>query len=177
MEFSRNGKQSYAAVDHGLAPQNAGYEYYMLKDKSSASAVAAESPVQVLRRDSDAHIIKREGDICAALFTAGSVYEGCLVQSVNIPLAYILEDKGAGEYQLNLCEPDMRRPWKLNMNNLDDKEVAVDSQPFDTEVVLDGDFDIVGNPAGFTLEKSEGKTWLKVTTVHARNYSVRLKKN
>jgi len=177
VEFSRNGKQSYAAVDHGLAPQNAGYEYYMLKDKSSASAVAAESPVQVLRRDSDAHIIKREGDICAALFTAGSVYEDCLVQSVNIPLAYILEDKGAGEYQLNLCEPDMRRPWKLNMNNLDDKEVAVDSQPFNTEIILDGDFDIVGDPAGFTLEKSEGKTTLKITTIHARNYKVKLKRN
>ena len=90
VEFNKNGKQSYAAVNHGLAPQNAGYEYYMLKDKSAASAVAAESPVQILRKDSNAHMIKRDGDICAALFTAGYVYEGCMVQSVNVPLAYIL---------------------------------------------------------------------------------------
>ena len=71
----------------------------------------------------------------------------------------------------------MRRPWKLNMNFLNDQEVAVDSQPFDTEIILDGDFDIVGDPAGFTLEKSEGKTTLKITTIHARNYKVKLKRN
>ena len=175
VEFTKDGKQSKAFVNHGLAPRGAGYEYYMLKDKASANDVAAQSPVQVVRKDEQAHIIKRDSDICAALFTPGYVYEGMLVESVNVPLAYILEDKGAGEYQLNLCEPDMRRPWKLNMNDLSDKEVAVDSQPFDTEIILDGEFEIVGESPGYMLERSGGKTRLKLTTIHARNYVVRLK--
>ena len=177
VEFAKDGKKSKVFINHGLAPRNAGYEYYMLKDKAAAESVAAQSPVQVIRKDEHAHIVRRGSDLCAALFIADYVYEGMLVQSVNVPLAYIVEDKGAGEYQLNLCEPDMRRPWKLNMNNLDDMEVAVDAQPFDTEIILDGDFDITGNPEGFTIEKSNGKTKLLLTTVHARNYTVRLKKN
>lgn len=176
VEFVKEGKHAKAYINHGMAPTGGSYEYYMLKDKTAALTVAADAPVQVLRKDADGHIIKHDKDVCAALFTAGHVYEGMLVQSVNVPLAYILEDKGEGEYQLNLCEPDMRRPWKLNMNNLEPAEVAVDSQPFDTEIILDGEFEVAGEQPGVTVYKSEGKTKLVLTTVHARNYSIRLKK-
>jgi hypothetical protein len=149
----------------------------MLKDKSAAASVAADSPVKVIRKDSSAHIVERDGTVCAALFDEGIVFEGMSVEKVNIPLAYILEDKGDGQFVLSLCEPDMRRPWKLNMNDLEGEEVVAQAKPFETEIVLGGNFDITGDPAGFTLTKSDGKTKLLLTTVHARNYTVRLKKN
>ena len=177
VRFSKDGKQSKAYVDHGLASTDGGYEYYMLKDKAAAVAVEAASPVKVLRKDASAHIVERDGDICAAIFKDGFVFDGMAVESVNIPLAYILEDKGKGEYCLNLCEPDMRRSWAVNMNNLNDKQVAEESQPFDTVLTLNGDWDIVGEAGAFAIEKAGGKTLLKLTTVNGRNYSVRLKRN
>lgn len=175
--FIKEGKQSKVYIDHGLESVDGGYEYYMLKDKSTAAAVDATSPVKVIRKDADAHIVERDGDLCAAIFRDGVVFDGMLVESVNIPLAYILEDKGAGEYCLNLCEPDMRRSWTVNMNYLNDDQVAEESQPFDTVLTLNGDWDLVGDAGAFTIEKTDGKTMLKLTTVHGRNYSVRLKIN
>ena len=177
VEFTKDGKQSKAFVNHGVAPQGSGYVYYILKDKGAAAAVAAESPVKVLRKDAAAHIVQRDGDVCAAIFKENVIFDGMLVESVNIPLAYILEDLGNGEYRLNLCEPDMRRPWKLNMNNLTDEEVAQPALPFDTVVTLGADADAVGDKGAFEIEKAGGKTLLKLTTVNARNYSIRLKFN
>ena len=177
VRFSKEGKQSKAYVEHGLAPSDGGYEYYMIKDKGSAASVKAASPVNVLCKDASAHIVERDGDICAAIFKSGVVFEGMAVESVNIPLAYILENKGNGEYCLNLCEPDMRRSWALNMNNLNDQQVAEESQPFDTVLTLNGDWDLVGDAGAFTIEKTDGKTMLKLTTAHGRNYTVKLKIN
>ena len=177
VRFSKEGKQSKAYVDHGLASTDGGYEYYMLRDKASAVAVDAASPVKVLRKDACAHIVQRDGDLCAAIFREGVAFDGMIVESVNIPLAYILEDKGNGEYRLNICEPDMRRSWAVNMNNLNDHQVAEASQPFDTVITLNGDWDLIGEAGAFAIERAGGKTLLKLTTVNGRNYSVRLKRN
>lgn len=176
VQMTKEGKRTVAYVDHGKAPKDAGYEYYMLKDKASAEAVAAQPPVQVLRKDAQAHIIRRGSDVCAALFASDFVYEGMLVQSVNIPLAYVLEDKGDGVYQLDLCEPDLRRPWKLNMNDLTDEEVAEDAKPFETTLTLDGDFDVLAGECPVKVEKAQGKTLITITTEKARNYTLQLRK-
>ena len=178
VDFVKEGKFSKAYINHGAAPKASGYEYYIVKNKADAGKfVAGKSPVRVLSKDDSAHIVERDGVVCAALFKSDADFEGMLVRRVNIPLAYILEDKGSGEYSLSLCEPDMRRSWKLNMNNLNDDEVAEEGKPFDTAIVLDGDFDIIGESNGFSVEKADGRTILSLTTVKARNYKVNLKKN
>ena len=175
VQLSKEGKRTVAYIDHGKAPQNAGYEYLMLKDKGTAATVAKNSPIDVLRKDSDAHIIRRDKAVCAALFNENIPFEGMLVESVNIPLAYILEDKGEGTYRLSLCEPDMRRTWKLNMNHLSPEEVAEEEKPFETVLLLDGRFEIVGMSSGVSAQIEDGKTRIALTTVRARNYVIELK--
>ena len=174
--LTKEGKRSIAYVDHGLAPKESGYEYYMLKDKSAAASVVEDSPVKVIRKDAAAHIVERDGVVCAALFEADIEYDGMLVRSVNIPLAYILEDEGAGLYSLSLCEPDMRRPWKLNMNDLTEAEVGEAAKPFDTTLTLDGEFEVMPGDYQVKVEKDNGKTLITVTTENARNYTLQLRK-
>lgn len=176
VQLTKDGKRTVAYVDHGKAPKDSGYEYYMLKEKDSAEAVAAQSPVKVIRKDSTAHIVEREGVVCAALFDEDTVFEGLLVEEVNIPLAYILEDKGDGLFRLSLCEPDMRRPWKLNMNDLENEDVAAHAKPFETKLVLGGAFEVISSDGDVEAVQENGKTRLTLTTVNARNYTVKLRK-
>ena len=175
VKFVKERKNTIAYVEHGLAPADAGYEYYMLKDKSSATSVVAQSPVNIIRKDASAHIVEKDNVVCAALFRSDMEYEGMLVESVNIPLAYILEDKGGGHYSLHLCEPDMRRSWKLNMNNLSEIDVAEEEKPFETTLTLDGEFDVIMGDA-LRVDKRNGKTLVTLTTMKARNYTLQLKK-
>jgi chondroitin-sulfate-ABC endolyase/exolyase len=177
VRVEKEGKRTIAYVDHGIGARNAAYEYYMLKDKKAAESVAAASPVEVLRRDHSGHIVRRGSVVCAALFTENVSYDGMLVQSVNIPLAYVLEDKGEEKYILSLCEPDMRRPWKLNMNDLSHEDVAQKEKPFETELILDGYFELVNPQPGISVEQSGNKTKVSLTTVMARNYTIELKQN
>ena len=176
VQLTKEGKRTIAYVDHGLAPKDAGYEYYMIKDKAAAASVVAESPVKVLRKDASAHIVEKDGIVCAALFDANMDFEGMIVQSVNIPLAYILEDKGEGQYVLSLCEPDMRRASKLNMNDLTIEEVSEEAKPFETSLVLCGNFEIISSDGDVQAVQENGKTILTLTTVNARNYTVGLRK-
>ena len=173
--LTKEGKRTIAYVDHGLAPQDSGYEYYMLKNKSAAASVVTESPVKVIRKDAAAHIVERDGVVCAALFEADIEYDGMLVCSVNIPLAYILEDKGDGLYSLSICEPDMRRASKINMNDLTDEEVAEDAKPFETTLTLDGEFDVLAGDCPVKVEKAQGKTLITIATEKARNYTLQLR--
>lgn len=176
LSFSREGKYSKAFIDHGAAPRGAGYEYLIVKDKGSAGKFAGEEPaVKVLRKDDSAHIVVRDKVTCAALFKADVPFEGMLVESVNIPLAYVLEDRGDGSLRLSLCEPDMRRSWKLNMNDLTEKEVVEEEKAFDTVLILDGEFVLVCDAPGVSVEASDGKTKVSLTTVRARNYTMELK--
>lgn len=176
VNFEVKDKYSLAYIDHGIAPQAAGYEYYIVKDKSAADGLE-KRPVEVLRKDQTGHVIRRDNVVCASVFAANVDCEDMVVRRVNIPLAYILEDKGAGKYSLNLCEPDMRRPWARNMNNLTHEMVAEDAKPFDTELFLDGKFELVSGPDDVSLEYQNGMTKVKLTTVHARNYKINLVKN
>ena len=176
VQLTKEGKRTIAYVVHGMAPKDAGYGYYMIKDKAAAASVAAESPVKVLRKDASAHIVEKDGIVCAALFDANMDFEGMIVQSVNIPLAYILEDKGEGQYVLSLCEPDMRRPWKLNMNDLENEDVAAQAKPFETKLVLGGAFELISSDGDIEAVQENGKTKLTLTTVNARNYTVKLRK-
>ena len=61
------------------------------------------------------------------------------------------------------------------MNNLTLEMVATDAKPFDTELILDGKFDLVSGPKDVVLEYQDGMTKVKLTTIHARNYKINIK--
>jgi hypothetical protein len=61
------------------------------------------------------------------------------------------------------------------MNNLSHEDVAQEELPFETELILDGRFELVGQHPGVSAVSIGDKTKVVLTTVRARNYTLRLK--
>ena len=179
--LDEKGPFTRARIDHGVAPQGASYLYYMVPKsgrKVAERLLAADSPIEVLRQDGSAHIIRSrtDGTVCAALFDAAAEYPGLLVKGVNIPLAYILQEQDGGNYRLSLCEPDMRRPSVDHMGQLTEVQVVTPEQPFATQLHLQGTFNVSCPEGDVKATCANGETTLDLTTVRGRNYTIELKK-
>ena len=61
------------------------------------------------------------------------------------------------------------------MNYLTHAMVIEDAKPFDTELLLDGKYELVSGPEDVVLEYQGGMTKVRLTTIHARNYKINLK--
>ena len=176
VRFSTGDGYSRAFIDHGTAPQDGHYRYFILKDKDMAEAsrlLSADSPLEVLEAGKDAHIVreKETGAVCAAIFNAERTFRGLPVYSANIPLAYI-----STPGRLTVCEPDMRRPYRAHMGLLTDEDVTAEEKPHETVIRLEGHFLVSGDAEGLSsaYDPSTGLTTIEFTTVRARNYSFSL---
>lgn len=179
--LDEKGPFTRARIDHGLAPQGASYLYYMVMKsgrKGAERLLAADSPIEVLRQDGRAHIVRsrQDGTVCAALFDAAAEYPGLLVKGVNIPLAYILQERDGRGCRLSLCEPDMRRPAVDHMGQLTEAQVVTPEQPFTTRLRLRGLFEASCADGDVKTICTDGETMLELTTVRGRNYTIELKK-
>ena len=164
---------SRAFIDHGTAPQDGHYGYFILKDKEMAKAsqlISSGSPIEIIETGHDAHIIreKETGAVCAAIFNEEKTFAHLPVNSVNIPLAYIFSDG-----RLTVCEPDMRRPCRAHMGLLTDEDVIAEEKPHETVIRLNGHFAVSGDTEDFSsdYDPSTGLTTVRFTTIRARNYS------
>lgn len=173
------GVRSVAYIDHGKAPRGAEYAYYILKgrDGKAAEKLLDKSPVEVLRCDSTAHIVRDKslGVTAGALFRSGVGHAGTTVRSVNIPLSYILEDKD-GATTLTICEPDMRRGSAEHMGRLTDADVVDTEKPHDTTLVLDGLYSAScdAGPVKAAVDRAARTTAITVSTVRGQNYRINL---
>ena len=171
------GLYGRAWIDHGKAPDSGTYCYFMLKDKDmeeAARLLSPDSPVEIIRADSRAHIVRHtERDIiCGALFSSSGAYPESPVICTDTPIAYILENDGSGKGSLTVCDPDMRRPWKAHMGLLTDEDVTAPERPHETTVTLQGLFTVDESPAGTAVSRDEdaGTTSLTFSTVRGKNY-------
>lgn len=177
--IERQGAFTRAWIDHGMAPRGAGYRYYILPDgdrKAACRLLSADSPVEILRQDDGAHIVRQRerGSVFAALYDADAAYAGPVVR-VNAPLAYIWQPSGMG-CRLTLCEPDMRRPAVRHMGELTEEQVVVPERPHATRLWLDGLYDAAeaDGDGTFAVSHVDGRTVLDLMTVCGRNYSILL---
>ena len=101
-----------AAIDHGVAPENASYEYMVLvqptaKDLKFASK--KKKQYNVLQQDSLAHIVydiasKTTGYV---LFEAGKLKVKTDVFSVNTPCMIMTSKSNSNELAMSVCDPDL----------------------------------------------------------------------
>ena len=142
--------------------------------EEAARLLSPDSPVEIIRADSRAHIVRHtERDIiCGALFSSSGAYPESPVICTDTPIAYILENDGSGKGSLTVCDPDMRRPWKAHMGLLTDEDVTAPERPHETTVTLQGLFTVDESPAGTAVSRNEdaGTTSLTFSTVRGKNY-------
>lgn len=175
------GFHTKAYIEHGVAPQAAKYHYYILKRKDKTFArqlLSDDSPIEVIAQNNDAHIVRyvAKGITCGALFNARKTYTGQIVSQVNIPLSYILEKQKDGSSKLSICEPDMRRASRAHMGLLTEKDVIEQETAFDTQLTINGVYDIECPEKSVKVshDKEKNETYITISTIRGENYTLLL---
>jgi len=118
---SNNDKQAtsgdfvLAWLDHGTAPQDAGYAYAILiqpsaqrlRDFGESLHQKGGAPVQILRRDNHAHIVRDlETGILAMACFEPVTDTGLAVEAVDTPALVMVRSNESG-LTLSVCDPDL----------------------------------------------------------------------
>ena len=171
-----NDSTVYAYIDHSKAPKDGDYLYFIQLngDVKMIETLLSTNTVELLQANNDAHIIKKGDHTYASIYNANVEYNQP-ISKVNIPLSYILKSQGDG-YQLNLCEPDMRRPKGKHMGDFTEEEIYVKSQPFTTKLYLNGAYQVTKSNVKVNVDFVSNQTILELQTVDGNNYQIELKK-
>jgi len=168
-------------LDHGKAPKGSDYHYYIVAnndEKTAKTLLSEDSPVNIIRQNNDAHIVRinKTGHVYAAIFNHLQTFESLPVREVNIPLSYIWEQQNGNNFKLSVCEPDMRRPTKKEMGLLSEEEVIQEEKPFETRLVLSGEYSVENSDVKAKVDYKEGNTIINISTIRGENYRFNLQK-
>ena len=161
------GDFASAWIDHGVAPQDAGYEYAVVMSATPermAAMAAGELPWEVLQRDAAAHIVRdRESGLLAlALLQPGEVAGDLPVASVDRRCLLMFEPEGDG-WWLSVSDADL---------NLNEEHVSV---PQELRVTLRGSWRLADASEGMTIaEQANGMTTISVMCHDGAGFGGRL---
>lgn len=158
------GTFASAYINHGAAPQNAGYEYMVLIQPSPKELDAArrKAPYQILHKDSIAHVVidKQTG------ITAYAVFETYLPQKdelfLSIPAETMVMQKQSGSnLLLSVCDPNL---------NISEKAFTTKepSRPIEKKLILKGQWKCKTLQEDVTVEVGQTETVLTVTCRHGQ---------
>lgn len=158
------GTFASAYINHGAAPQNAGYEYMVLIQPSPKELDAArrKAPYQILHKDSIAHVVidKQTG------ITAYAAFETYLPQKdelfLSIPAETMVMQKQSGSnLLLSVCDPNL---------NISEKAFTTKepSHPIEKKLILKGQWKCKTLQEDVTVEVGQTETVLTVTCRHGQ---------
>ena len=158
------GTFASAYINHGAAPQNAGYEYMVLIQPSPKELDAArrKAPYQILHKDSIAHVVidKQTG------ITAYAAFETYLPQKdelfLSIPAETMVMQKQSGSnLLLSVCDPNL---------NISEKAFTTKepSRPIEKKLILKGQWKCKTLQEDVTVEVGQTETVLTVTCRHGQ---------
>ena len=158
------GTFASAYINHGAAPQNAGYEYMVLIQPSPKELDAArrKAPYQILHKDSIAHVVidKQTG------ITAYAAFETYLPQKdelfLSIPAETMVMQKQSGSnLLLSVCDSNL---------NISEKAFTTKepSRPIEKKLILKGQWKCKTLQEDVTVEVGQTETVLTVTCRHGQ---------
>ena len=180
-KIRKNDSFAIAYIDHTAAPDRAKYQYYMITngdEQLAAYLLSEDTPIQILRQDDEAHIVKvKDKNITyGAIFNKDQSFDSLLVKSVNIPLSYIIEGGNKDITKVFFSEPDMRRTSRTNMDGLSEEDVIEEERAFETELVLNGMYDVYSPVTPLKVQYKDGNTFVRVSTIRGNNYMFNIRK-
>ncbi|MEI8049619.1 MAG: hypothetical protein WCI92_19765, partial [Bacteroidota bacterium] len=111
-----------------------------------------------------------------AIFDASKALKDKWIQQVNIPSIVMLKELSHSKVLLTLTDPDMHRPFVSTYNSLTRKVEEASSQPFDYEIVLNGQFTLDGIMPHVRLITTDKTTKIALQVVDGKSYMISLKK-
>ena len=128
--------------------------------------------------DTEAHIVSnsKTGVTYASLFDIAPSYSSLLVNKVNIPLSYIVQQDGDKYARLTLCEPDMRRTSVEMMDMLTEADVIEVEKVHDTKITLNGNYKVACDTKSVDVLYDGKHTIVTIPTIRGENYTLKLEK-
>lgn len=178
------GNTVAAYLQHGMALNDAGYEYVILPQatQQEVKQAACNPEYQILRKDSHAHIVRRktlsesEEMIGYVIFSADTVLEEGILRCVDTPCLVLERKLAKNDIILYLADPDLRaNDSGAGVMKKDPEELIVE-QMHPMILRLRGHWIISGNEnTGVTVTYDQAETILQVGCVDGKQRTLHLK--
>jgi chondroitin-sulfate-ABC endolyase/exolyase len=170
-----------AVINHGYAPTNQTYTYYMLLQSNSIQEAkysnSATCPVSILRQDNMAHIVRKTDENVwgYAIFNSTLQMNDSWIKQVNTPSLIMFKVFDSSTFQLSVSDPDMHRASGTDTDALTDAIVNTATSSFNYEIILNGLFKLDSTNTAVTATISGNTTKLALTAIDGKSYSIGLK--
>ena len=150
------GDFAWAVIDHGKAPKDASYEYWVLIQPEGK--VSEEKPYEVLRQDSSAHIVR---DFESGI-TARSFFEDCSPEGDGFVVSCTAETMVMnrvtvpGQMLVSVCDPGRHLAEKAF-------STPAESIPAVKRLLLKGLWEILVPDGRISLSREGGNTLLQIS--------------
>jgi chondroitin-sulfate-ABC endolyase/exolyase len=181
VDIQINDSLTSAVINHGLAPDNKDYTYFMILQGNDGQeklySNPKKCPVTIIQQDAVAHIAcKRDNKVWGyAIFDATKPLTDKWIEKVNYPSIVMLKVLDDSKISLVVTDPDMHRPSTTGMNKMNREMELAPSRPFNYEITLNGRFELYGNNPAVVVTNTEKTTKLSLTVVDGKCYSIGLK--
>ena len=168
-----------AIIDHGFAPKNQEYCYYMLIQSNKKQELKFlnknTDPVRIIRQDSIAHIVNhKEADVYAySIFNSEAALNDSWIKQVNTPSIVLIKILDKSNIQIVITDPDLRRPEFSGGSSISE---STKSESFKYAITLNGLFQFQDKYPNATLTVDGNTTKIVFNTVEAKLYQFNLSK-
>jgi chondroitin-sulfate-ABC endolyase/exolyase len=182
VDIIQKDSMATAVINHGTAPADKKYSYYMLMqpNKKQITRFANEKscPLSVVRNDKVAHIVtdKMSGVRAYSIFEKDSPLNDNWIERVNIASLLMLQPVANGIIKISFSDPDMHRPSATGLQGLHREIEEIPSKAFTYELVLKGKFSLINANSGSTLTINGNNTVITTKVINGKSYHLQLKK-
>lgn len=182
VDFYLTDSLATAVINHGFAPENQNYSYFMIVQGTKAQEKMYRNPqkcpVTILQQDAVAHIVFKKDDKVwgYAIFDVSKTLNDKWINSVNCPSIVMLTELNNSTLSLAVSDPDMHRPSASGLNKLNRDIELMPSRPFNYEITLNGRFALIEDDQSVRVSNSENVTKLSMKVIDGKCYRIKLKK-
>lgn len=177
------------SINHGFAPQNGEYEYAILPKtkKEKLEKLAVNPDYEVLKKDRQAHIVKRGLTTSYVLFEQVEILPKGLVHKTDIPCLLMVKEDTKTTV-LTVCNPDLALYRGKSDEKFDENGkriersvysrdwIANESMSVPVLVTLRGSWNIVETDHIKIIDKTKEKTIVKVNCREGKSLDIFLSK-
>jgi len=182
VDIIQKDSMATAVINHGTAPVDKKYCYYMLlqPDKKQIAQFTnpKSCPVYTERNDKTAHIAvdKTTGVRAYAIFNKDSVLNDKFIDKVNIASLIMIQPSDNGSLQVALSDPDMHRPGATSLQTLKHEIEAAPARSFNYELQLKGNYVAENEDNAIKITQKDNLTFIALKVINGATYKIKLRK-
>jgi len=174
-----HGKFASAWIEHGMAPENASYQYviypFLTKDKIKKfeKIIKKDKSFKVLRADGTAHIVldKQTATTGYAIFESNADLEYGLIKEVSAPSLIMAKELNSSQTLLSIVQPD------LNFKELKSNRFINNSRDVSLSITIKGNYTTNLTDRIKKISHLDGHTTLSLVCKDGASIQIEITKN